>query len=246
MIANLRIDVCAYPQTDYDVLGRTVILIDVLRASTTIISALSQGIRSVIPVATLGAARRLKRDNPGYLLAGERNGNPPDDFDFGNSPLAFKKQDIDHKELILTTTNGTHILQKVINAAHIYVGAFINLDAVIIRAAEQGLPISLICAGNNGEFSAEDALCAAAMLLGLNTKYDALQLTDQAQWMLYALRGITNAYSELQDQSIESFMKQTEHGHHLSQLGYTMDISFASRINHSTVVPDFVKGKLIK
>jgi 2-phosphosulfolactate phosphatase len=146
--------------------GGIAVVIDVLRASTTIITALAHGAGRVLPVRTIGEARRLAV--AGGLLGGERGGRPIEGFDLGNSPREYSRDRIAGRPIVITTTNGTAALQACSAAAEVLVGGVVNRSAVAARArqlaAVGGCDVHLVCAGTDGEITAEDLLGAGAIL----------------------------------------------------------------------------------
>ena len=140
--------------------GDLVIVIDAVRATTSIITALSNGAKCVIPVQTVKEAMQLHRKRPDYLLAGEREGVKPKGFDLDNSPLSLTKDKVEGKNLILSTTNGTKALVRSKASKWVLVGAFVNADAVAKKsieiASKNNVGISFVLAGQNNHFALED------------------------------------------------------------------------------------------
>jgi 2-phosphosulfolactate phosphatase len=149
---------------------------DVLRATSSMITALAHGVREIHPVRTIEEARELKADMPGAVLGGERAGEMIDGFDVGNSP--FEYRDLGGRTIITTTTNGTMALRACEHAETVLVGAFLNLgelaDEIHWREPEELL---LVCAGTFEEFALEDA-CAAGLLIAALPES---QLSDSAR-----------------------------------------------------------------
>ncbi|MCI0546439.1 MAG: 2-phosphosulfolactate phosphatase [Candidatus Rokubacteria bacterium] len=148
---------------------RTALVVDVLRASTTVVAACAAGCRGVIPVADAGAARaRAVRFPPGTaVLAGEQGGDPLPGFDLGNSPLEFTPARIAGRTVILTTTNGTAAMLAAAGAAGAAVAAMTNLDAVAGWVLARDRDVTVLCAGEQGAFSLEDAVCAGLLVARL-------------------------------------------------------------------------------
>jgi 2-phosphosulfolactate phosphatase len=142
--------------------GRTVVVLDILRASTSIVQALSAGAKSIFPVASIEEALRLAntfgRDE--VLLAGERRCLPIEGFDLGNSPLEFTREKVGGKILVMTTTNGTAAMSLTANAARVFIGAMLNLGAVVAELVRSEADPVFVCAGREKHFSLEDAACA--------------------------------------------------------------------------------------
>ena len=147
--------------SNFNLQGTEVVIIDVLRASTTIVAALETGAEYIVPCKSVEETIRQK--NHGYLIAGERNSQKLDGFDFGNSPAEITAQnDLPHP-LALTTTNGTALIENCMNADKILIGSFVNLSAIVNYLKHSGKKIILACAGREGGFSLEDALFAGAV-----------------------------------------------------------------------------------
>jgi len=163
----MRVDVFLTPGevVPGEVAGRTVVVLDVLRATSTIVEALSAGAKSIYPVASIDDALRLA-NNIGrgeVLLCGERRCVPIEGFDLGNSPREFTSDRVAGKTLVMTTTNGTHAMTLAAGAARILMGSVMNLDAVVEDLAASGADPVFICAGRERFFAMEDAVCAGAM-----------------------------------------------------------------------------------
>jgi 2-phosphosulfolactate phosphatase len=171
--------------------GVTAVVLDVVRASTTIVAALAGGARAVVPVATPDEARALGRQGgpTPVLIGGERGGAPPPGFDCGNSPAEYTPDRVRGRTVVFTTTNGTRALLALAGARRIGVGGFVNAAAVVSWAAAEPGDILLVCAGERGRFCLEDAVCAGLLVSRLAP--DGGGLTDAARaaralWERYA------------------------------------------------------------
>lgn len=149
----------ALPQT-------TVLVVDVLRASTTIIAALGNGCAAIVPVADAAEARARARAEPEgtALVAGERRGEPLAGFDLGNSPIEFTRERVGGRLVFLTTSNGTRALLAARRAAAVGVAALVNATAAATWAAAEGRDLLVLCAGTRGRRSLEDEVCAGALV----------------------------------------------------------------------------------
>lgn len=145
--------------------GRIAVVIDVLRATSVIVTALANGANWVKPVTAIEDALALKADD--VLVAGERDAERIPGFDLGNSPLEFTPQRVNGKGLVLSTTNGTMALAGCKNAHEVLVGSFLNHRAVSDYLLAQDKPVELVCAGTNNEFSLDDFLCAGLISASL-------------------------------------------------------------------------------
>jgi 2-phosphosulfolactate phosphatase len=162
----VRVDVAFTPAavTPAALAGASALVIDVLRASTSIITALANGCLAVVPVAEVEEARRQVAALPGALLAGERGGDPPAGFDLGNSPPEFTPERVGGRLLVFTTSNGTRALLAVRPATTIGVAGFVNLTAAAHWALGQARDLVLVCAGELGARSVEDEVCAGLLV----------------------------------------------------------------------------------
>lgn len=146
------------------VYGKTVIILDIFRTSSTIITALSHGANNILPASTPENALQLKQLYPDSLLGGETCGEKPDNFDLGNSPLEYTTNNIKNQTIILSTTNGTAAILKAKEAAAIYIGSFLNAPTLAKKMQKNTHDILLACAGSQGEYSLEDTCCAGYFL----------------------------------------------------------------------------------
>jgi 2-phosphosulfolactate phosphatase len=145
--------------------GGVAVVIDILRATTTMIHALAAGCDAIIPCGEIDEARRLARALPpgSALLAGERKGLPIEGFDLGNSPGDCTPANCSGKTLIMTTTNGTRAILASLEADRVLVAAFVNRRATVEALKVDGRPIHLVCAGTDGLISLEDSMFAGAL-----------------------------------------------------------------------------------
>jgi len=162
----VRVDVAVTPAAlaPSALAGATALVIDVLRASTSIITALANGCACVVPVADPDEARWRAAAVPGALVAGERRGDPLEGFHLGNSPLEFTRERVGGRTVFLTTSNGTGALLAVRAAAGIGVAAFVNSGAAVAWALAAGRPVVIACAGDLGQRSLEDEVCAGLIV----------------------------------------------------------------------------------
>lgn len=219
--------------------GDVVIVIDVLRCTSSIITALHNGARCVLPVRTVNEARRIYRENPGYVLAGERGGLKPRGFTLGNSPRAFTTDRVEGKTIVMTTTSGTRALANVRESRWVLIGALLNVTAVAEAAfrlsAKEGCGISLVLAGTRGRFSLEDFLGAGAII-------DALPVApgDCSD----AAAAASLAFTSARD-SLTATLQEGVHGKTLQRLGLGDDVVFCSHLNHYPVVPHLRENTIL-
>ncbi len=151
-------------------------VIDVIRATSTIVTALANGASGVQPVADVPDAFVLKARDPEAVLAGERGGQPLPGFDLGNSPEEFTAERVVGRRVILTTTNGTQALAACRGARAVMTVGLLNLDAVAARLRELGPPWIIVCAGYEGHFGYDDAVVAGALAEALDQEHALVSL----------------------------------------------------------------------
>ena len=162
----MRIHVALAPADfpDCALAGGSALVVDVVRATTSVVAAFGAGCRRIIPVADEAAARRRAADEAGALLAGERGGDMIAGFDLGNSPREFTADRVAGRTVILTTSNGTHAMLAAAAARRVAVAALSNAGAAARWAASGGLDLTVLCAGDTGALSLEDAVCAGIVV----------------------------------------------------------------------------------
>lgn len=219
--------------------GRTAVVIDVLRASSTIIYALSQGAREVIPVANLGEAGRMASnlDPASYVLGGERGGKQIEGYHLGNSPLQYAADRVADKTVILSTTNGTPAIQAASEAEELLVGGFVNARAVAQAVRDAGNDVTIICAGWENRVSLEDTLCAGFLVDLLLGGESPANLSDTAYMALWQYRHDQN------DLSVP--ISRCNHARRLEELGHALDIPLCIEIDAWPVVPRLHESRLI-
>jgi 2-phosphosulfolactate phosphatase len=168
---------------DLALAGRSALVVDVLRATSMVIAAFDAGCARVIPVADAARARERARalaPEP-ILLAGESGGENIEGFDLGNSPLDCTPSRVGGRSLLLTTSNGTAAMLKAQEAASAGIAALTNVSAAARWAVTQGRDLTVLCAGDRGGFSLEDAVCAGLLADGIAQAVDGSRLSDAAQ-----------------------------------------------------------------
>ena len=241
----MKIDVTFLPDEAADYKLKTVIIIDVLRASSTIVTAFSNGCKSIITKPDIKSARKYKDSDPEILLGGERKGLKVDGFDLGNSPLEYAKQVVKNKNLVLTTTNGTKAVESARYAKNILIGCFLNLESVVKSALDYEDDIIILCAGNDGRFSLEDTFCAGLMLREITTMNKTITLEDGAFFTFKAFKQIITNESQTTNTGIFKIISQTRHGKRLQSLNFFEDLKYCARLNQLSIVPKLSGGKFI-
>ncbi len=229
---ELRLDVALLPGMARDWPQPITIVIDVLRASSSLCLMFERGARRVFPVADLEAARHQARDMDA-LLVGERQGVAPPDFDLGNSPLILREADLAGREVVFTTTNGTVALANLGHARRVLVGCFNNASACCRHALELARAhramIGLVCAGQNNAFALDDGVCAGFLVETLTRlSPEPCRLTDAAT----AMQRLYGSFASV----LEAF-EHTASGRNIHQLGEEPDLTLCAAVDTSRVVP---------
>ena len=235
----MKLDVVFTPAglTSQEVQGRTVFVVDILRATTTMCAALHHGARALIPAAATEEALRLAQSIGGadVLLAGERQAARIPGFDLGNSPLEMTAAAVRGKTLIVTTSNGTWALLACQGAAAVYPACAGNLTlaAEKVRETLDGRRRALIvCAGREGAFSLDDAYAAGRLVAAaLGDRRPRRGLSDSA----VAALDLVRRYGE----DWERPLRRSRAGRELVRLGFEDDIAAASRMDAYPVLPQF-------
>jgi 2-phosphosulfolactate phosphatase len=213
--------------------GGVAVVLDVLRATTTIVHAVAADCVAVRPCATVEEARALA--GAGVLLAGERGGVPLPGFDLGNSPGEFTAERCAGKMVVLTTTNGTKALLHAAAAVRVLVAAFVNRGAVCEQLRRERRPVHILCAGEAGGASLEDTLLAGALVDALASDGDT-SLDDGAQ--------LARACFVQLGTDLEAALRLGAGGVCLASLGYDEDIRAAARVDRFAVVPELRRDPL--
>jgi 2-phosphosulfolactate phosphatase len=218
-------------------LGGLVVVVDVLRATTTIIHALAAGCTDVRPCAEVDEARALAGQMRAgrVLLGGERGGVPLAGFDLGNSPKEYAPKFCHGNTLVLTTSNGTRALLRAVEAERVIVAGFVNFSAVCEQLRQDPRPIHIICAGNEGEVALDDALLAGALVDYLRETSE-VRLNDSARlaWDCFEHHG----------QVLLGALELSAAGAKLRALGYDDDIRAAAQVDQFTLVPELRREPL--
>ena len=233
-----------FPEREAQFDDSIVVMIDVLRASTTITACLFNGAKEIIPSESIDKAVHIysSLSKESRFLGGERNGVKPSGFDAGNSPDDYPEDLVKGKTVIVTTSNGTQLFQKCKQAKLRLIAGFVNIDAVTekINSFIENDPsvtgIVVLCAGTNGRISYEDTICAGAIIDKINGKTEDI-LTDTAH--------ITMNLYKIHKNEISDFLNSREHSSFLRSIDYEKDIDTALTFNKFPVVPIII-GNSIK
>lgn len=222
----------------YDVSDSIVVIIDILRATSTIATALAHGAREIIPVDSVAECIKLSKQID-VITAGERDGQIAEGLQYGNTPFLYTESFIKNKTLVLTTTNGTHLLHQALaaNAKEIITGAFCNLSSVCNYLIAQKQNVVLACAAWKNRVNIEDTLFAGAVVHKIreyfNINCDASQIAE-------------TLYMEGKEDLFE-FMKQknASHYHRLMGFGLEADIRYCLTEDNADVLSIYKNGRLV-
>ncbi len=220
-------------------LPERVAVIDVLRATSTIVEALANGARAIFPVATADDAVRIAQNigRDSVLLCGERKGLPIDGFDLGNAPPEFTRERVADMALVMTTTNGTRAFLSVAErqgggtasaGSTIVAASFLNLSAITDQLADGDTDCALVCAGREGRFAVEDALCAGSIVRALEERGMVLELNDGAV-AARTLAGREDRFTQMIEESAA--------GERLAEIGRAEDLAFCAQVDRTDVLP---------
>lgn len=222
-----KIDVCLTPELLHlHTIDNTIVVVaDIFRATSCMVTAFAYGVESIIPVATVEECRDLQRR--GLLAAAERNASKVEGFDLDNSPFSYMDERLRGSSVAMTTTNGTLAITKSRSAVKVLVGSFLNLDAVATYLKSQSYDVLVLCAGWKGRFNLEDTLFAGALVERLRDTYMMAEDSTIMSWRIYC---------QGQDNLIQ-YLANSSHLRRLQRLGIQKDISYCLQHDLYDVVP---------
>ncbi|GAB2548550.1 2-phosphosulfolactate phosphatase [Rufibacter soli] len=221
------IDVCFSPELLplFKLQGKIAVAVDVLRATSSMVTALSHGVVHIAPVSELTECMAYKDQN--YLVAAERDGVKAEGFDLGNSPFHYREESVRGRHLAITTTNGTQAIRLSRAADEVLIGAFLNVGAVADYLRQAGKDVVVVCAGWKGLFNLEDTLFAGALAERLEGDFELNHDATLAAYHLYQ-----TAKSDLL-----GFLSMSSHVQRLERLHILPDIEFCLQEDVYQVVP---------
>ena len=234
----MQIEVLTVPShQNMNLTDKQVVVIDVLRATSTIVTAFGNKALEIVPVIEPAeVADLIKRFGPGeFLTGGERKGLKIEGFDLGNSPLEYTEERVAGRKIILCTTNGTKAIKMAQNASELYIGSFLNLRAVVNRLQDDNRDVVLVCSGREQSLCLEDLACAGLIVEYLEGK-GGNTMADSAKLAHYVW--------EKAGAGLEDFLKQTQHGRRLMEIGMERDIHECVALNCCDIVPKYSNGKI--
>lgn len=212
-----------------------VVVIDILRATSSICVAFHHGVKSIVPVSGIDESRAYREK--GYLIGAERNGEMLDGFDLGNSPFSYMDPVVRGRDVALSTTNGTQAIAAAKGARLLVAGSFLNLDVLCAWLAAQDRSVLLLCSGWKNSFNLEDTLFAGAVAEKLEPHFGLNKMRDAviAAKHLYALA----------KEDMNGFLAQSSHRNRLAKLHIEKDIEYCLTPNLAPVIPVMVNGALV-
>lgn len=228
------IEICFSPHSLelHSVTGKIVVVTDIFRATSCMVSGLACGMKEIVPVALEEEAEALRER--GFLAAGERNGEKLSGYDLGNSPYEFMAPHHTGRSVAMTTTNGTRAISMASEARQVVIGAFLNLRAIAAWLQAQQADVLVLCAGWKNRYSLEDALFAGALAAELTPAF-----TTEDDGVLSAITLYRAAENRLKE-----FLHGSSHARRLKNLGITKDLDFCVRKNEFNVVPILQEGTI--
>jgi 2-phosphosulfolactate phosphatase len=234
---EIDIQLVPFPPDSDILLGRTVVVIDVLRATSVMVHAMSQGASEIIPVATVEEAFQMGKILPRHsvILGGERGSKKIPGFDLGNSPKEYVAERVKRKKLILTTTNGTKAFHLVSLGKEILVGSFFNIGVTAQKCLDLNRDLFIFPSGDEGNFSLEDNLCGGMLIERImKISRRRIALTDAS----HCARIL---YERYKANIVEAF-HLSHHGKELVKRGFGEDLVYCAQIDITHVVPQFKDG----
>lgn len=220
--------------------GQLAVVLDIFRATSTMVTALGNHALQVIPVAEPEAAFELQRKfGAGQcILGGERKGFKIPGFDLGNSPAEYSEDVVSGKTVIISTSNGTQAALWAKDAGEVFIGSFLNMGAIVdhlksrLNSGNSAPDITIVCAGRVGNFSLED-FTGAGMIVHLAG--NGCELTDTAKVALLT-------YEKARQSGITAFTSQAEHGRYLKEIGMESDIALCTEVDKFSILPRMADG----
>lgn len=224
---------------------RNVVVVDVLRATTTITVALANGAKEIIPAESVTIAARISKGLGKAMLCGERNGKVIEGFALGNSPLEYKSETIKDKPLIFSTTNGTISITKSRLSKSCVLASFINLTKAVDHIKSIEGDIVILCSGKLNTFCLEDAVCAGVIIDRLmDEEPGKYEINDSAYACVKLGCVLANKSGRISSEKILGMLRESEHGKYLSELGFGEDLKVCAGIDSYPYLPVYYNGTI--
>lgn len=233
----MRIDIIdvAGNITPEKVNGKTAIIIDVLRATSVMTTALANGVKAIYPYKDIESVLENSKRDKNPLLCGERKGLKIDGFDCGNSPLEYPRELVEGRNMYMTTSNGTRAIEKTaIGAERIYISAFLNVGRVAQQIIEDYKDVVIVCSGTDDNFSLDDALCAGEIIKRVCEK-KSVELSDMAIGLKFIAEN---------SKDIPTTLTGTKHYEYLKSIGFIGDMEHCFSMDKYNILPIYENGSI--
>lgn len=237
----MHIDVKLIPNTtnSLDSSMKTVVIVDVLRATSTIVTALANRCDEIIPTSGVEEALSIAAmyNKEDIVLGGERRGEKVEGFKLGNSPCEYLEEVVKGKKLILATTNGTRTIKDYRDAENVFVASFLNAKATVDACINAKEDVLIICSGQDAKFALEDSIFAG-LLVEMIKERENVTLSDSAIAALYI--------KQQSNPDIYEALRSTDHGSYLESIGYGKDLLDCSKVSTIDVVAKLSDGRILR
>lgn len=222
-----------------DVQGRTVVVIDVLRACSTIVTALDRDARAVMPVPDMAQAGKIASnlDPDVYRLGGERDGTKIEGYHLGNSPQEYTRDVVEGRDIILNTSNGTQAFEQAKEADTLVAACFLNAGRVVDFIRRTAESVTIVCAGRQNRLALEDTLCAGLLLDRLWDGNEPYPVTDSAH------TAYTLYHTDRDD--LENALRGANHAERLAHQNREADLDYCFQIDALPVLPYYTENRLL-
>ncbi len=236
----MQIEVLMIPQVsgNWEMFEKRVVVLDILRATSTIVTALGNKALEVIPTIETDEVIELAKTlgSSECVTGGERKGMKITGFDLGNSPLEYTPAKVAGKKVIMSTTNGTRAIKSAQGASEVLIGSFLNLQVIVDHLKEVDQDTLIVCSGRNNYLSLEDLACAGAIIDRLREYIDNEMATDATKLAHYVWKHAQH--------DLEGFINSTQHGRYLKEIGMEADLSVCSAFDEVPILPRYQNGKI--
>lgn len=232
-----RVEVCFSPCDfhQYEEGFDLIVVIDVLRATSAICTAIENGVKGIIPVSTLDDAREYQKK--GYIVAAERNGAVVEGFDLGNSPYSYMNPELKGETVVLTTTNGTKAIRIAEKKKTVVIGSLNNLQSLCDWLIKQERDVLVLASGWKDKFNLEDTICGGAIsdILIESGKFTSDEDSSVAAKFIYRSA----------KENMFAYLKASSHRRRLRKLDLNADVSYCLTPNNLTAIPILKDGILV-
>jgi 2-phosphosulfolactate phosphatase len=238
MAEKRNIEVCFTPATysNFKNDNAIVVVVDILRATSAIVSAFMNGVKRILPVGTLEEAKAYK--DKGYMVAAERDGIVRDFADFGNSPFNFTAERVKDKDIVYSTTNGTHSIMMASNSSKVLIGAYLNHQALVDYIVKENKDLIILCAGWKNKFNLEDSLFAGSLAQAV-LKNDTFNTNCDSTWAAIDLWNLAKS-------DLIGYIDKCAQRHRLAKNGLDDVIEFCHTFDQTKLIPVLKDNYLVE